>query len=348
MNSTNLIIGKINSGKTRGFLLKETNKMIDNEENIVILDSKLEYYNAYYNKLKEKNYDILVLNLEDATKSNGYNPLQVPYQIYNQGNKDKSLELIRLLALEIFKEQGSYDPFWENTSADYFTALVLILFKEAKEENVNLGSIQVMLNQSCKKIDNATVINHYLEKIDILDSIYTLSSGTVYAPSETRDSILSVMKQKLNEYCAKENLLNLLCTNDINLNSINNKTAIFVIGKSKIANIFINQLIEVIKLNKLKISFILDNFNSIKYLLNFKELVENAIYYNIKLYVAIIDLDEMKNIYGNYVFNKFENIININDNLELTDINNKGILPTIMPNKHTYFDFENFIKNMHL
>ena len=50
---TILLEGKTESGKTRGILFDEVEKMIAKEENLLILDSKAEYYNNFYKALLE-------------------------------------------------------------------------------------------------------------------------------------------------------------------------------------------------------------------------------------------------------------------------------------------------------
>ena len=209
MKNTNLIIGKINSGKTTGILFSEMKKSIANNENLFILDEKEEYYKTFKQELDNNGYKVYVLNLKDTYKSNSFNPLIVPYNYYKSGNIDKTIEAIAELGLEIFKtDNPNIDPFWENSAADYFTALTLILFKEGKIGEINLGSIQTMITLGEKKLDNTSVIRKYFDNLDIKDIIYKSGSSVVYAPVDTRESIISVMKQKLNIYCLREQLLN--------------------------------------------------------------------------------------------------------------------------------------------
>lgn len=49
-NST-LVVGKNKTGKTRNILFNEVKDRINNNENLVILDTKKEYYNHFYNML---------------------------------------------------------------------------------------------------------------------------------------------------------------------------------------------------------------------------------------------------------------------------------------------------------
>lgn len=351
MKDTNLIIGKRNTGKTRNILFKQTNYSINNNENILFYDDRDEYYKTFKKKLEEKNYNIITLNLEDTTKSHGYNPLLLPYLLYKENNLDKAIGMVNDLALEIFKTDNlNSDPFWENMASNYFTGLVLILFNEANESEINIGSIQVLMNQGELEIDDTTYLKKYLENIDITNTIYSLLSPTVYAPLDTRGSIISVAKQKLNTYLLREQLLNLLNTSYINLKNITNKTAIFIIGSESIkdiANIFINQLVQTINI---PFTFILDNFDSLRRVITFKSFINNASYFNHKVYVSIHNEDEFKEKYGNYITDNFDDIIYLNkddkmpkENLE--DIGTYSDYPILKMNKHDYFNFKDFMEN---
>ena len=47
IKNTNLIIGELESGKTRGICFPEIKKVINEEKNLFILDNKEEYYHRY-------------------------------------------------------------------------------------------------------------------------------------------------------------------------------------------------------------------------------------------------------------------------------------------------------------
>lgn len=245
---------------------KEINSSIEKKENIVISSHTSDYYDKYKKVLEEKNYHIFVLNLENTNQSNSYNPLILPYNIYKSGNKDKAIDLITTLAHEIFCESLDslhMDPFWENCATDYFISIVLTLFQLGKEEEINLGSVQAMITLGERKIDDTSVIRKYFDSLDVLNSVYIAASTTVYAAPETRMSIISVVRQKLNIYCIREMLLNNLCGNDIDLTNIKGETAIFVINHksnstNRIGNILIDQLNEI----KEKFTFYLDINNN--------------------------------------------------------------------------------------
>lgn len=346
MKDTNLIIGKINTGKTRNILFNEVNKAISNNENLFIFDDRDEYYITYSKKLKESGYNVLTLNLKNPLKSNGYNPLLVPYKLYKENRKDEAISMITNMALEIFKSNNiNADPFWQNMAANYFSGLALILFNEADEEEINIGSIQTIMMQSENKYNDSTYMKTYLETLDINNPIYILLSSVVFAPNDTRGSILSVVKQKLNLYVVREQLLNLLNTNEIDLAKIHEKTAIFIIGKediSDIANIFINQLISNAAVPFI---YIFDNFDSLKTVLSIKELLSDASYNKNKVFVSVHSADAIKEKYGNLIIDKFQNVLLLNDDEKyLYELGNDDEYPTLNKKQHNYFNFEKFMK----
>ena len=349
MKDTNLIIGKKNTGKTTYILFNELKEAIKKEENIFIYNSRDEYYKTFSKELKRNNYNVLTLNIDDAKKSNGFNPLQVPYELYKEGKKDKSIELVNTLASEIFKEDNpNSDPFWQNMASSYFTGLVLILFKEGKREEINLGSIQVMMCQGEQKFGDTTYLNKYLNNIDVTNTIYTMLSPIVFAPPETKGSILSVCKQKLNNYMYREELLNMLNTNDINVRKLKPKTAIITIASKQtdIVNILIDQMIET---SDMSFTYILDNFDSLKTLSAFNNLVDNASYNKNKVLIGIHNEDEFKDLYGKYVTDKFENIINLNNkeelhNVEKIELGNDTEYPTLDIKTHEYISLKTIVE----
>ena len=342
MKNTNLIIGEVNTYKTTGVMFKEVINSIKNGENLLILDNKNEYFGTFENELDNNNYNILVFNLDNPYKSNSFNPLLVPYKYYKEGNKDKAVEMIKEIGLEIFKADNHYsDPFWENSAADYFMALVLILFKEGKEEEINLGSIQVMVSKS----DNIT---KYFDSLDVLDSIYIAGSTTVYAPVETRGSIISVMKQKLNDFCVREMLFNNLLGNDIDLANIKDKTAIFIVCNEKInklGNILIDELVNASIDKNIKFTFFLDDLCDVPVLLELNKMLDKKM----KLFVTVRSLEELEDKYGKYIKSKFENCVSSKDVAykdNLIEVGNSKDYPESKTYNGAYFNIEEFVNKL--
>ena len=196
----NLILGSTGSGKTEMLVQPMVKMLAKHGESMIITDPKGEIYERNAVELKEKGYNIVLLNFRDPQKGNSWNPLSLPYSLYKSGNSDKANELLDDLAMNILYDEKSQnqDPFWEKTSADYFCGLSLGLFEDAKEEEINLNSINLMTTVGEEKFGPGnTYIKEYFSHKDPASPAYVNASSTIMAPSDTKGSILSVFKQKI-------------------------------------------------------------------------------------------------------------------------------------------------------
>ena len=251
----NIVIGSTGTGKTQCVILPLVKILAKKGESMIVTDPKGEIYRESAGLLKEKGYQIIVLNFRDPQKGNTWNPLNLPYKLYQAGNTDKSMELLDDLAANILYDDtggSSKDPFWEKTSADYFVGLALGLFEDAKEEEINLNSISLMTTVGEERFGGrSTYIKEYFNEKDPAGAAYTSASGTITAPEETKGSILSTFKQKIRLFASRENLSEMLSQNDFDIDSIGQKkTAVFMIIQDEkktyhaLATIFIKQVYE--------------------------------------------------------------------------------------------------------
>lgn len=340
MKNKNLILGKISTGKTSNIMFFELEELIKKEKNIIIVDNKEEYYKTYMKELKEKQYKIYVVNFKDSSKSNGFNPLLLPYKLYMNNKKDIAVKMIEELALEIIKNDKAMDPFWQDSASTYFTGLTLLLFKTAKDDEINLGSVQMMLSQTELNKENQERFKNYINTLDIVSPEYILLAGTALAPAETRGGIISVLKSELNKYIAKENLLNLLCTNELDLSNINDKTAIFVISNNdytRLINVLLDQAMLIDNFN-----YILDNFDSLTKVLELENILDLS--NNNKIYVVSRNIESVNEKYGKFISDKFENILEANEKENFVNkIGNYNEYPILPFTKHNYFNFMEFL-----
>lgn len=365
----NLIVsGDISTGKTKNVLFPFVEEIINNNQSILILDSKEEYINKYYNKLKENNYNVLILNLKDLNKSEGWNPLEYPYNLYKEGKVDEAIDYIEQQAKIMFYEGGQVDPFWSTTASDFYTGLVLGLFEDGKEDEINLNSISLMFDGINNKFGISDYITNYFKMKSPSSQAYVYASTTFLAPSETKGSIVSVARQKLRTYVSRELLSSMLNKTTFDYNDImNKKTAIFLISKEEnsyinnVATMFIEQLFTIlVKLNnKNKFNFILDNIDSLENMNELSNMLSTGIANNMKFAVATRSFDDLINQYGNYI-TKLSNNIVVDKEIKLT-INGEDIIenkedilednynsnieyPTLTRNKIEMFNVEEFVR----
>lgn len=118
----NLVIGATGSGKTQTIIFPTVELLAKHKESMIITDPKGEIYEQTSNMLRDKGYDVLVLNFRDPQAGNCWNPMDLPYRMYKEGNQDKAIELLDDLAANILYEEksGNADPFWEKNFSRLF------------------------------------------------------------------------------------------------------------------------------------------------------------------------------------------------------------------------------------
>ena len=312
----NLIIGSTGSGKTQNIIFPMIEILAKHGESMIITDPKGELYEKKSNMLRSKGYNIVLLNFRDPGRGNAWNPMSLPYNLYKSGNRDKAMELLDDLALNILYDEGNKnaDPFWEKTSADYFSGLSLGLFDDAKEEEINLNSISLMTTVGEEKLGGSTYIKEYFNLKDPGSSAYISASSTILAPSDTKMSILAVFKQKIKLFASRENLSEMLSYSDFDIKDIGKKkTAVFIIVQDEkktyhsLVTIFIKQVYETLidvaqnsPGNKLPIrtNFLLDEFANMPPLKDVTTMITAARSRAMRFTMIIQNFAQLNEVYG--------------------------------------------------
>ena len=136
-----LVIGTTGSGKTQVITLPILELSMRSGESVIVHDTKNEIYEHTSEKFRNQGYKIIRINLDDARECNKWNPLELPYRLYKEGNKDKAQELIEDIGFYLLNDlsESNQDPFWINSAINYFTGLCLYKFE--KEGLSNLKEI---------------------------------------------------------------------------------------------------------------------------------------------------------------------------------------------------------------
>ena len=311
----NLVIGSTGAGKTQTTVLPMVNLLAKNGESMIITDPKGEIYESTSNYLKSLGYNIVLLNFRDPQQGNAWNPMYLPYSLYKSENEDKAVELLEDLAANILKDPSAkgQDPFWENTSADYFAGLSWALFEDADEKEINLNSINLMTTIGEEKIGNSTYIKEYFSYKNPSKTAYIKASSTLMAPNETKGSILSVFKQRVQLFASRANFSEMLANNDFDMRDIGRKkTAVFIVIQDEkttyhtLVTIFLKQCYETLisvaqecggQLPH-RTNFILDEFANMPPLKDVTTMVTAARSRNIRFTFIIQNFAQLYEVYG--------------------------------------------------
>ena len=133
-----MVVGGSGAGKTR-FYAKPN--IMQANTSFVVLDPKGEILRDTGNLLKEKGYEIRVLDLINTYRSHGYNPFA-----YLRDEKDVLKLVSNLVRNTTPKGASSNDPFWERAETALLEALILYLIFEAPPEEQNFPMVMEMIN----------------------------------------------------------------------------------------------------------------------------------------------------------------------------------------------------------
>ena len=313
----NIVIGATGSGKTQAVVFPMVQSLAKKGESMIITDPKGEIYEQTANMLKERGYNIVVLNFLSPQNGNAWNPMALPYQLYKEGNSDKAIELLDDLALNILYEEknGNADPFWEKSAADYFTGLALGLFEDAPEEQINLNSMNLMSSLGEERFGgpNNNYIKEYFNSKDPSRPAYVNASGTVFSAEDTKQGVLSTFKQKVKLFSSRDNLSEMLSYSDFDMKEIGRqRTAVFMVVQDEkktlhpLATIFIKQVYETLidvaqesggKL-PFRTNFILDEFANMPPLKDVTTMVTAARSRLIRFTFIIQNYAQLTQVYG--------------------------------------------------
>lgn len=343
-----LVIGSTGSGKTQSTLLPQLRLAIKAQESFIVHDVKGEIYDVLSGELKKQNYNTIVINLDNPTVGNNFNPLSLPYELYKNGQKDKAIELLENIGYyfccnETFNT--SIDPFWNKSATSLFIGLSLYLFDNAKEEEINISSLLNLVSEFDK-------LSEEVKKYDKTSPTYINLSNIILAPNETKGSILSVFIQNMRLFVSRETLLKMLSSSNFDMTNIQkDKTALFIISNNKsISRRLIPLIIEecyyaAINTNDKtrRLNVVIDDFENLIPIKDFNNMLTLARGFNIKFTIFIRSILELRNIYGpegtEILIMVFGNIVYLlaNDTETLEDISKlcgnqqteKGIEPLI-------------------
>lgn len=309
-----LVIGATGSGKTQMVINPLVNILSKKGESMVITDPKGEIYEKNGEMLKDLGYDVIVVNFRDPQNGSCWNPYTLPYKYYKEGNQDKANELLNDMAINIATDEKADDPFWTNSAADYLTGLSLGMFEDAPEDEISISTVNLMITVGEEKRGASTYIKEYFKFKDPASPAAINALGTVNAPQDTKNSVLSVLKQKIKVFAVTQNLAEMLSRSDFDMETIGErKTAVFMIIQDEkttyhaLATIFVKQcyesLIAVAQRHGGKLpvrtNFLLDEFANMPKFKDITTMITAARSRQIRMTMIIQNFAQLKQVYGN-------------------------------------------------
>lgn len=308
-----LVIGATGSGKTSRVINQQVNLLAKKGESMVITDPKGEIYAMHGELLKQLGYDVIVVNFRDPKNGSCWNPYTLPYKYYKEGNQDKANELLNDMAINIATDEKADDPFWTNSAADFLTGLSLGMFEDAAEDEISISTVNLMMTVGDEKIGSSTYLKEYFKMKDPASPAAINALGTINAPQETKNSIDSVLKQKIKVFAVTQNLSEMLSRSDFDMETIGErKTAVFMVIQDEkttyhaLATIFVKQCYESLiavaqrhggKL-PIRTNFLLDEFANMPKFKDITTMITAARSRQIRMTMIIQNFAQLVQVYG--------------------------------------------------
>lgn len=304
---------------------------IKRNESFLMSDTSYMCIDKHYEELKNKGYNTIIINLKDTMHSEGYNPLSYPYRLFKNNKEDEAIECLEDILKIIFKDNDKRkkdDPFWDEVSIDLILGIILGLFEDAAEDEINFSSVnEILLGLLGESYLGSYFIKYFNGKTS--STAYKCAAPVIMASNDTKSSIFCVSRQRLLKYNLKKNIRYLLNETTFDLeNILKEKTAIFVITKENdknindIAAMLISQIYKFIYDESFdnRFNFILGNIDAIDYINDLETILFSALDKNIKFYIETLSLENMKEKYSALIFDICEVIKKV-DSKSITNIN---------------------------
>ena len=312
-NLNELVIGGSGAGKS---FRKIKPDIIQLTGSYIVTDPSGELYRDMANYLKKNGYKVRVLNLNDITLSNSYNPFK-----YLENEQD--VTKLATMFIENSSEKGEKGDFWTAAARKLLNTIMLYLYHadyETKTFNrvvYLLASIEFENNKISENCEFAKCIKrHQLDHHTTSDAVSIMWNSLKTSPPETFGSISETLSTKLQLWTYKD--VDILTSEDeMDFDDIGvHKTAIFVIQPAAdmtyraIANIFFRQLfsrlqyIAELKYNNrlpLLVSFELDEFANIGTIPDFDKTLAVIRKYNLRICIVLQALAQLKVVYDENV-----------------------------------------------
>lgn len=161
MNNNDLVIGSSGSGKTGGYVIPNIQNI---EGSIVVSDTKGQLYRNFSEELRQKGYEVKILDLVQPERSCVYNPLS---HIRRYGDGSFYEKDILTLANSLVQCTASGDePFWHFSARSYIAFLICYCLENMPSAEQNMVTITDLHNAMLKPNGDLAFIEWIKENPD--------------------------------------------------------------------------------------------------------------------------------------------------------------------------------------
>lgn len=313
MDHHSMILGSTGSGKSRLLCMPMIGIMANAGESFIATDTKGELFKMTSGFVKEQGYQVVVLNFRDVSRGDMWNPLLIPYELYQQGHKDQAMSLLNDLVMTLTAADSNQERFWTQMAQSLILANILLLFETGKREEIHMHSLsRLCLDYGRPKNQNA--LYQLLEYMNP-DSIAAMNYAGVCVDAEkTQSSIMGVVHSVLRVFNTQEGLLRMMADSTFDMRSFGRKkTAVYLVIPDEkstfhfLVSTFTKQCYEMLisEAHKeesmalpVRVNFMLDEFANLPQIPDMPNMISAARSRNIRFHLVIQSMNQLESKYG--------------------------------------------------
>ena len=330
-----LIVGDTGCGKTRRLIVPTIRLLSRTGQSMVISDPKGELYQKTANGLKERGYDVKVLNFRNPRRGERWNPFTVIEELFKSGvpeYRDKALLMLQDI-LDIMKKNihSERDVFWENVSEQYLNAIIQTVMEYGASNSLNFTALSLAENEITAWViercrlsssgDFSEVKGHFKELNEFISSLPQHSpirmnfNSLLSVADDVRvmESISVTTHTMANTFTKQSTLQYLLSDSDFDIKDLGKKAMVIYIvlpddseAMYPLATMFVNQVYsQMINLayengGRLPnpVNFVLDEFANFTKLPNFRSMLTASRSRGVRFFLVVQDVDQLEAQYG--------------------------------------------------
>lgn len=288
------VLGETGSGKTRRVILPTIRLLAKSGRSMIISDPKGEVYKKTASSLLKNGYEVHVLNFRSPSRGKRWNPLAYIEKMCRSGDvedRDHAYlmlkDLARIISTIIHSEK---DSFWENEAQKMFIGFSQLIIENCPEGSLTFENISILAKECSAELNqgggalaalnrsssNNVRFKDYVLSLDRSSIISANLFALVTAPSDTRNSMVSVFEGMMADFINQQSLLDLFASSEFDVSELGRKPSAlyFVLPDDSdamyaIATVFVKQTYSALvsladnnqsgKLDN-EVSFILDEF----------------------------------------------------------------------------------------
>ncbi|HHW02058.1 MAG TPA: type IV secretory system conjugative DNA transfer family protein [Thermoanaerobacterales bacterium] len=310
-NPHTLIIGSTQSGKSRRVIMPSIWVIGNLLESMILSDPKGELFQHTSSWLRQKGYDVVLIDLLRPSRGNRWNPLDVIIRALEKGDEEEAVRQAWELGNQMAWSKGpGSDPIWPQAEESLIAALFLAAAIEAPEGQKNPASAYRLLMEL--GAGGGEALDCYFANLPARHPARMAYGTAALSEARTRSSIYTGTAAHLRLF--SETGISWLCgKSDHDPKTAGQKpTAIFLLmpdeagARRDIAAMYINQVYSELTAvaresgGRLPVPvwFILDEFGNIGKVPNLSGKLTVAASRRIRFVMAVQGLDQLENIYG--------------------------------------------------